>query len=108
MVLGHLAAMVVAAVEGAILVGGVSALGAALYSIGIPKDSVIQYQESVKADGYLIVGHGSADAMARCKVILDANNPARIDVHQNIEAQASHVTTYARCRRMRAAASPRA
>ncbi len=91
MVLGHLAAMVVAAVEGAILVGGVSALGAALYSIGIPKNSVIEYEESVKTDGYLVVGHGSADEMARSKVVLDANNPARIDVHKNVEAQAADV-----------------
>lgn len=90
MVLGHLAAMVVAAVEGAILVGGVSALGAALYSIGIPKNSVIEYEESVKTDGYLVVGHGSADEMARSKVVLDANNPARIDVHKNIEPRGAH------------------
>ena len=89
MVLGHLAAMVVAAVEGAILVGGVSALGAALYSNGIPKNSVIEYEESVKTNGYLVVDHGSADEMARSKVILDANNPARVDVHKNIEAQAA-------------------
>ena len=41
MVLGHLAAIVVAAVEGAILVGGLSALGAALYSIGIDRKSVV-------------------------------------------------------------------
>ena len=92
MVLGHLAAMVVAAVEGAILVGGVSAFGAALYSIGIPKDSVIEYEESVKTDGYLVVGHGSVDEMARSKVILDANNPARIDVHENVEAQGGGLT----------------
>lgn len=91
MVLGHLAVMVVAAVEGAILVGGVSALGAALYSIGIPKDSVIEYEESVKTDAYLVVGHGSADEMARSKVILDANNPARIDVHKNLESHAADV-----------------
>ena len=91
MVLGHLAAMVVAAVEGAILVGGVSALGAALYSIGIPKNSVIEYEESVKTDGYLVVGHGSADEMARSKVILDASNPARVDVHRNIEPQSADV-----------------
>ena len=84
MVLGHLAAMVVAGVEGAILVGGLSALGAALYSIGIPKDSVILYEQAVKTDGYLVVAHGSADEMARSKVILDSSNPTRIDVHRNV------------------------
>ena len=89
MVLGHLAAMVVAAVEGAILVGGVSALGAALFSIGIPKDSVIQYEQAVKTDGFLVVAHGSADEMARSKAILESSNPTRIDLHADVKAQDS-------------------
>jgi hypothetical protein len=87
MVLGHLAAMVVAAVEGAVLFGGLSALGAALFSIGIPKDSVIEYEQAVKTDGFLVVAHGSADEMARSKTILEASNPARIDLHENVKAQ---------------------
>ena len=87
MVLGHLATIVVAAVEGAILVGGLSALGAALFSIGIPKDSVIQYEEAVKTDGFLVVAHGSADEMARAKAILDSSSPTRIDLHENVKTQ---------------------
>ena len=87
MVLGHLAAMVVAAVEGAILVGGLSALGAALFSIGIPKDSVIQYEETVKTDGFLVVAHGSADEMARSKAIIESSNPTRVDLHENVKDQ---------------------
>src|ERR1039458_2121664 len=43
-VLGYLAAVAISAVESAIVVGGLSAFGAALYSIGVPKDSVIQYE----------------------------------------------------------------
>lgn len=57
-VLGYLAAVAVCAVESAVLVGGLSALGAALYSIGVPKDSVIQYEAAVKADGFLVLAHG--------------------------------------------------
>src|SRR5579862_5937508 len=44
MVLGYLAAAVISAVQSAVVVGGLSALGAALYSIGIPKDSVVNYE----------------------------------------------------------------
>jgi hypothetical protein len=87
MVLGHLAAMVVAAVEGAILVGGLSALGAALFSLGIPKDSVIQYEEAVKANGFLVVANGSTDEMARSKAILESSNPTRIYLHENVRGQ---------------------
>ena len=89
MVLGHLAAMVVAAVEGAILVGGLSALGAALFSIGIPKDSVLQYEQAVKTDGFLVVAHGSTDEMARSKAILESSNPTRIDLHGGVKFQGS-------------------
>ncbi|MFM0415963.1 general stress protein [Paraburkholderia aromaticivorans] len=86
MVLGHLAAMVVAAIEGAIMIGGLSALGAALFSIGIPEDSVIQYEKAVKTNEFLVVAHGPADEMARSKAILEASNPARVDLHENVKA----------------------
>jgi hypothetical protein len=91
MVLGHLAAMVIAAIEGAVLVGGLSAIGAALYGIGIPKDSVIRYEEAIKADGFLVVAHGPASEMARAKAIFEANNPTRVDLHSGITAPAQSV-----------------
>ncbi len=47
-VLGYLATIAVAGIENAVVVGGLSALGAALYSIGVPKDSVIQYETAVE------------------------------------------------------------
>jgi hypothetical protein len=91
MVLGHLAAMVIAAIEGAVLVGGLSAIGAALYGIGIPKDSVIRYEEAIKADGFLVVAHGPASEMARAKAIFEANNPTRVDLHSGLTAPAQSV-----------------
>jgi hypothetical protein len=80
-VLGYLAAAAIAAVENAIVVGGLSALGAALYGIGVPKDSVIQYEAAVKADGYLVMAHGTAEEVARAKAILGTVNPTRLDMH---------------------------
>src|ERR1700680_2175243 len=41
---GSLVTWIVGALEGATIVGGMSALGAGLYSIGIPKDSVLAYE----------------------------------------------------------------
>ena len=80
-VLGYLAAAAVAAIDGAVVVGGLSALAAALFSIGIPKDSVIQYEAAVKADGFLVMAHGTTEEVTRAKTILGTVNPARIDVH---------------------------
>jgi hypothetical protein len=80
-VLGYLASMAIYGIENAIVVGGLSALGAALYSIGIPKDSVVQYETAVKADSFLVMAHGAADEVARAKTILGTANPSRLDVH---------------------------
>ena len=44
---GPLVAWIVGALEGAVLMGGLSALGAGLYSIGIPKDSVVKYETAL-------------------------------------------------------------
>lgn len=79
--LGYLAAAVILAVENAALVGGLSALGAALFSIGIPKDSVLAYEAAVKADGFVVMAHGTAEEVARAKAILRTAKPARLDTH---------------------------
>ena len=85
-VLGYLAAIAISAIETAVMVGGLSALGAALYSIGIPKDSVIQYETALKADSFLVMAHGTAEEMARAKAILGTVNPSRLDVHAGLKA----------------------
>ena len=85
-VLGYLATVAIAGIENAIVVGGLSALGAALYSIGIPKNSVLQYETALKADDFLVMAHGSPEEMARAKSILGTANPSRIDVHAGAAA----------------------
>ena len=44
LVAGPLVTWIVSALEGAVVVGGLSAVGAGLYSIGIPKDSLVRYE----------------------------------------------------------------
>ena len=85
-VVGSLAAIVISAIEGALVVGGLSALGAALYSTGIPKDSIIAYETDLKADKFLVLARGSAEEMARAKAILAPFKPARIDQHETAMA----------------------
>lgn len=53
--------------------------------MGIPKDSLIQYEQAIKTDGYLVLGHGSADEMAKSKAILESSNPTRIDLHEHVQ-----------------------
>jgi hypothetical protein len=84
-VLGYLATMAISAMEGAVVVGGLSTLGAALYSSGIPKDSVVAYESALKADKFLVTAHGPAEEMGRAKAILGTLNPSRLDLHSGVK-----------------------
>jgi uncharacterized membrane protein len=81
LVAGPLVAWIVAGLEGAVVVGGVSALGAALVSIGIPKDSVVKYETAVKTDQYLLLVHGTSDAVATAKNIIQGTRHSSYTVH---------------------------
>ena len=80
-VLGYLAAVAVSAVEGAAVVGGLSAVGAAIASIGIPKDSVMRYETAIKADDFLVMAHGSQPEVERARGILAATHPKQLEMH---------------------------
>jgi hypothetical protein len=67
---GPIVATLVGALEGAVVVGGLSALGAALTQIGVPKDQVIKYEAALKVDKYLLVVHGSADDQEKARSML--------------------------------------
>ncbi len=81
LVLGFLATVVISGVENAVLVGALGALGAALYSIGIPKNSVLQYESDIKADSFLVMARGPAAEVERAKTLLEQASPSRVDIH---------------------------
>jgi hypothetical protein len=70
LVAGPLVAAIVGAIESAAIVGGMSALGAGLYSMGIPKDSILAYETALKSDKFLVIAHGSDAELAKAKGIL--------------------------------------
>lgn len=72
---GPLVTALVSALEGAVVVGGVSALGAALVNIGFEKDQVIKYETALKVDKYVLIVHGSAEDQAKARAVL-ANSKA--------------------------------
>jgi uncharacterized membrane protein len=67
LVAGPLVASIIGALEGAAVTGGISALGAALLSIGIPESSVVQYEDKVKAGKFLLILHGMPQEVERAK-----------------------------------------
>ena len=67
---GPLVGMLVGALEGAIVVGGVSALSAALVSVGVPHNSVLEYETEIKVGKYMLLAHGTAAEVAQAREIL--------------------------------------
>ena len=86
-VFGPLVTWIVAALEGAVVIGGLSALAAALYSIGIPKDSVVRYETAIKSAKFLVIAHGTAAEVAKAKSVLETAGAAQIDVHSGIRGE---------------------
>jgi hypothetical protein len=82
MVAGSAVAWIVAALEGAAVVGGLSALGAGLYSIGIPKDSALKYESSIKAGKFLLIAHGTPIEADLARRILADTAAEEINVHE--------------------------
>jgi hypothetical protein len=89
LVAGSLVAAIVGVLEGAVVVGGLSAIGTGLYSLGIPKNSVIQYGTAIKTDQFLLVAHGTADEVAKARSILQATKPASLETHPGEKTMAS-------------------
>ena len=78
---GPLVAWIVAGLEDAAVVGGLSAIGAGLFSIGIPKDSIVTYETAIKAGQYLVVAHGTSAEAAEARTILSRLKPTDVTNH---------------------------
>ena len=91
LVAGPLVMWIVGALEEAALVAGISALGAGLYSIGIPKNSILQYETEVKNGKILLVANGTADDVERAKDLLHQTEAETTAVHAEQVAESAAV-----------------
>lgn len=82
MVFGPLVSWIVGALEGAAVVGGLSALGAGLYSLGIPKDSIVKYEQALKSDQFLVMAYGTENEVTRAERILKAAGAAQVAAYR--------------------------
>ena len=89
LVAGPVVAWIVGALEGAVAVGGLSAIGAGLYGMGIPKDSVIQYELALKTDKFLLLVHGTATEVERAKEVIESTQPVNVTLHSTEMAGAT-------------------
>jgi hypothetical protein len=81
-VLGPLVTWMVNGLAGAVFGGGLGSLGAALYSIGIPRNSILEYETALKADKFLLLAHGTEPEVERAREILDTTGAELLNVHR--------------------------
>ena len=67
---GPIVPTLVGGLEGEVLVGGFSALGAALTQIGVSENQVIKYESALKVDKYVLVVHGDAEDLVKVGAVL--------------------------------------
>ncbi len=81
--LGYLASAVVAAVDGSKFYGISSPFGAALFSFGVNRNCVVEYEAVLKSDGFLVFAHGSKVELDKAEAILARLNPLQLETHEN-------------------------
>jgi uncharacterized membrane protein len=79
---GPIVGWIVGALEGAVVVGGLSAIGAGLYSLGIPNDSILRYETALTTGKFVLIAHGSAEETAHARKIISETNPEASEEHQ--------------------------
>ena len=72
-VTGPLSSWIAAAVENEAVFGGFTALGAALYSLGIAKGAVLRYEAAVLEGKTLVIAYGTAGELKNAREILAAS-----------------------------------
>ena len=80
---GPLVAAIISGLEGAAVVGGVSALGAALVSLGMAKHSAIAYETEISAGKFVLIVHGTPKETAAAKVLLQYTSHEGLVEHES-------------------------
>ena len=87
---GAIVSSIIGCLQGAVVIGGLNALGAGLYSIGIPRNSILQYETAIKANKFIVVFHGTVEETEKVRGILDLTpkETLEVTVKEKLEAGA--------------------
>ena len=80
---GPLVRCIISALEGAAPVDGLSAIGTVFYSIGIPNDSILEYEKSLKSNKLLLVANGAAVEVEQASKILEKTKATDTTIHHS-------------------------
>jgi hypothetical protein len=80
-VAGSLSSALLGGVEGAVAGAAFSGLLGWLAGLGISKQHILKYEESVKAGKYLVIAHGTPEDVKKARGILEGTKPTELNVH---------------------------
>ena len=80
-VAGSLTSALLGGLEGAVAGAAVTGVFGWLASLGISKQHILKYEESVKAGKYLVIAHGTPEEAQKARAILAGTGPSELNVH---------------------------
>src|SRR5215510_6099720 len=80
-VAGSLTAALAGGLEGAVAGAAVSGVLGWLASLGISRQHILKYEESVKAGKYLVIAHGTPEEVEKARAILAGTGPTELNLH---------------------------
>jgi hypothetical protein len=84
---GPLVTSIVGALEGATVHNGLTPLGSALHTMGIPKISVINYESALRANKFLLVIYGASGEASKASGILRRTEPIELSAHADANSR---------------------
>jgi uncharacterized membrane protein len=80
-VVGRLAALLLAGVEGALAGAATGGLLGALANWGIAEEHILDYEKRVQEGKHLVIAYGTAEEVARAHAILQSTTAGALRVH---------------------------
>jgi hypothetical protein len=80
-VAGSLTSALLGGLEGAVAGAAVTGVFGWLASLGISKQHILKYEESVRAGKYLVIAHGTPQEAEKARAILAGTGPTELSLH---------------------------
>lgn len=85
LIVGPLLGWVIGALDETIVTGGMTVIGAALSNLGIPKDSVLNYETALRSSKFILMVHGTTEEVAHAQCIIQTKRARSIDTHAIVD-----------------------
>jgi hypothetical protein len=92
LIAGPLVGWVLDALEETVVTGGMTAIGAAINNLGIPKDDILNYEIALKCSKFILLAHGTAEEVAHAQRIIQTKRARSSDTRAIVDREARAVT----------------